>query len=223
MYAEAVGAPGVLATTFRGLLDAGAFSVEQGARLRGFLSDHRTLLVFGDRRSGKSTLLNSLFEFISVDERLVAVENGPDLPALRDRSFCVRLGIDAGTDLTALFEKALRMDPSRLVIGEIRATEVHEFFTLLANSPRIGGMGTLFAGTIEEALAAITAHLGDDGDDARRLIGRVRPVFLHMRRNGSDQPKLVALWSVDGVDRDELALNTIETPSPAGSRLLAEV
>ena len=223
MYAEAVGGPGVLATTFRGLLDSGAISVEQGVRLRSLASDHRTLLVFGDRRTGKSTLLNSLFEMIGVDERLVAIVNGPDLPALRDRSFCVRLGTDDGTDLSALFGKAQRMNPSRLVIGELRAAEVRGFFTMLAGSPRIGGMGTLRADTVGEALTAIADGFGSDVEYARRLIAQVRPVFLHMSRNGGDHPRLAALWSVDGTALDELALSEIETPSPTDKGLLAEV
>lgn len=223
MYAEAVGGPGVLATTFRGLLDAGALSVEQGIRLKSLANDRRTLLVFGERRTGKSTLLNSLFEVIGVDERLVAIENGPDLPALRDRPFCVRLGVDDGTDLPALFDKAQRMNPSRLVIGELRAAEVRPFFTMLAGAPRIGGMGTLRAGTIGEALAAIADGFGGDVEYAHRLIAQVRPVFLHMRRSAGDQPRLVALWSVDGASLDELALSEIETPSPMGMGLLAEV
>jgi hypothetical protein len=223
MYAPGVGGAGVLATTFRGLIDAGALSVEQGVRLRNLANDRRTLLVFGDRRTGKSTLLNSLFEVIGVDERLVAIADGPDLPALRDRSFCVRLGIDDDTDLPALFDKAQRMNPSRLVIADLRAAQVRGFFTMLAGSPRLGGMGTLQAGTVEEALAAITNGLGGDVEYAHRLIAHVRPVFLHMCRNGGDQPRLAALWSVDGTADDELALSEIATPSPVGKGLLAEV
>ena len=223
MYAEAVGGPGVLATTFRGLLDAGALSVEQGIRLRSLANDRRTLLVFGDRRTGKSTLLNSLFEVIGVDERLVAITSGSDLPALRDRSFCVRLGIDDDTDLPALFDKAQRMNPSRLVIGDLPASQVRGFFATLAGSPRLGGMGTLRAGTVEEALAAIANGFGGDVEYARQLIAQARPVFLHMRRNAGDQPRLAALWSVDGASLDELALSEIETPSSLNRGLLAEV
>ena len=223
MYAQGVGGPGALATTLRGLIDAGALSVEQGVRLRSLANDRRTLLVFGERRTGKSTLLNSLLEVIGVDERLVAIVNGPDLPALRDRSFCVRLGIDDGTDLPALFDKAQRMNPSRVVIEDLRAAEVRGFFTMLAGSPRLGGLGTLRAGTVEEALAAIANGFGGDVEYAHRLIAQVRPVFLHMSRNGGDQPRLAALWGVDGTADGELVLSEIATPSPMGKGLLAEV
>ncbi len=223
MYAEAVGAPGVVATTFRGLLDAGALSAEQGARLMQFIRDHRTMLIFGDRRAGKSTLLNALFEFASVDERFVAIENGPDLPALRDRSFCVRLAVDADTDLPALFSKARRMNPSRLVIGELRAAEVRDFFGLLTGPARIAGMSTLRAATVSKALEAIAVGFGGDAQYARELVAEARPVFVQMHRDGGDLPRLMAIWSVEGLADGELVLREIESAIPLGRGLLAEV
>ncbi len=121
MYAGEIGAPGVLSTTFRGLLEGGTFTGGQGAKLTQLISDRRTLLIVGERATGKSTLLNSLFELVSVDDRFVAIERSPELPALKERAFCVRLGMDADTDVHSLFAKARRMDPGRLVLGEIHA------------------------------------------------------------------------------------------------------
>jgi len=83
MYAGEVGPPGVLSTTFRGLLDGGTFSGGQGATLAQLIADRRTLVIFGAPATGKSTLLNSLFELVSVDDRFVAIERRPYLPALK--------------------------------------------------------------------------------------------------------------------------------------------
>ena len=62
---------------------AARFTGGQGAKLAQFVGDRRTLVIFGERATGKSTLLNSLFELVSVDDRFVAIERGPDLPALQ--------------------------------------------------------------------------------------------------------------------------------------------
>jgi hypothetical protein len=181
MYAGEVGAPGVLSTTFRGLLEGGTFTGGQGAKLAQFIGDRRTLVIFGERATGKSTLLNSLFEVVSVDDRFVAIERGPDLPALKERSFCVRLGVDADTDVPSLFAKARRMDPGRLVVGEIHRAEVREFFSLLAEDPRIGGMATLRAGSVSRAIDAIVAPVGARAHRERKArlrahaFGRDRP------------------------------------------------
>jgi hypothetical protein len=222
MYAGEVGAPGVISTTFRGLLEAGTLTGGQGAKLAQLLSDRRTLIIFGDRATGKSTLLNSLFELVSVDDRFVAIERGPDLPALKERSFCVRLGIDGDTDIPALFAKARRMDPGRLVIGEMHAQEVREFFTFLADDPRMGGLATLRTETVHRAVDGIVASFGGDASLARGLVARVCPVFVHMHSDEKGLPRLAAIWSVEGLEGGEIVLREVQTRAPAATELVAE-
>ncbi len=222
MYAGEVGAPGVISTTFRGLLEGGTLTGGQGAKLAQLLGDRRTLIIFGDRATGKSTLLNSLFELVSVDDRFVAIERGPDLPALKERSFCVRLGVDDNTDIPALFTKARRMDPGRLVIGEMHAQEVREFFGFLAEDPRVGGLATLRTETVHRAVDGIVASFGGDAASARELVARVRPVFVHMHSDEKGRPRLAAIWSVEGLDGGEIVLREVQTAAPAASELVAE-
>ena len=222
MYAGEVGAPGVLSTTFRGLLEGGTLTGGQGAKLAQFVGDHRTLVIFGDRATGKSTLLNSLFELVSVDDRFVAIERGPDLPALKERSFCVRLGVDDDTDIPALFAKARRMSPGRLVVGEIHNEEVREFFSLLAEDPRVGGMATLRADSVSKAVDLIVAAFGGDSEYARALVAKVKPAFVHIHSDEKGLPRVAAIWSVEGLDGGELMLQEVDTGAPAASELLAE-
>jgi len=222
MYAGEVGAPGVLSTTFRGLLEGGTLTGGQGAKLAQFVGDHRTLVIFGDRATGKSTLLNSLFELVSVDDRFVAIERGPDLPALKERSFCVRLGVDDDTDIPALFAKARRMSPGRLVVGEIHNEEVREFFSLLAEDPRVGGMATLRADSVRKAVDLIVAAFGGDSEYARALVAKVKPAFVHIHSDEKGLPRVAAIWSVEGLDGGELMLQEVDTGAPAASELLAE-
>jgi hypothetical protein len=222
MYAGEVGPPGVISTTFRGLLEGGTLTGGQGAKLAQFVGDRRTLIIFGDRATGKSTLLNSLFELVSVDDRFVAIERGPDLPALKERSFCVRLGVDADTDIPALFAKARRMDPGRLVIGEMHAEEVREFFAFLAGDPRVGGLATLRAESVPRAVEAIVAAFGGDHAYARELVARVKPAFVHMHSDEKGLPRLAAVWSVEGLRDGELVLREVDTGAPAASELVAE-
>jgi type IV secretory pathway ATPase VirB11/archaellum biosynthesis ATPase len=223
MYAGEIGSPGVLSTTLRGLLEGGTLTSGQATKLGHFVNDRRTLLIFGDRATGKSTLLNALFELVSVDERFVAIERGPDLPALKERSFCVRLGVDDDTDIEALFAKARRMQPGRLVIGEIHRGEARHLFALLADMPTVGAMATLRAETVHKAVDAIVTSVGDgDSTAGRAILAATRPVFAHMHSDEKGRPRLAALWSVDGLEGDELQLEEVRTSAPAASRLVAE-
>ena len=222
MYAGDVAPPGVLSTTLGGLLEGGTLSRGQGARLAQLVSERRTLLIFGERGAGKSTLLNSLFELVPVDDRFVAIEQGPDLPALKERSFCVRLRVGDDADIPALFGKARRMNPGRLVVGEIHAAEAREFFSLLADDPRVGGLATLRAESVSQALDAIVAAFGGDAAYARELVAKVRPAFLHMRALGRGRPRLAAIWDIAGLEEGKLVLREVDTGAPAASELVAE-
>ncbi len=222
MYAGDVGGPGIISTTFRGLLEGGTLNGGQGAKLAQLLTDRRTLVIFGDRATGKSTLLNSLFELISVDERFLAVERGPDLPALKERAFCVRLSVDGETDVPALFAKARRMTPGRLVVGEMHAPEAREFFAMLADDPRVGGLATMRAETVSRAVDGIVAALGGGVVEARALVASVRPVFVHVHSDEKGRPRLAGIWSVEGLEDGELTLREVETGAPAASELEAE-
>jgi len=213
MYAAEVGAPGVIATTLRGLVEGGTLTDGQAAKLGQIITERRTMFIFGDRATGKSTLLNALFELVPVDERFVAIERGADLPALKERSFCVRLTVDDETDITTLFAKAQRMQPGRLVVGEVHRDEVRHLFALLGEMPTVGGMATLRAETVQRAIDTVVKAVA---------VAAVRPVFAHMHSDEKGRPRLVGLWSVTGLDGGELVLEEMRTAAPAAAQLVTE-
>ena len=168
---------------------------------RSFIGDRRTLVIFGERATGKSTLLNSLFELVSVDDRFVAIERGPDLPALKERSFCVRLGV-ARRHRRPRPVRQGAAHGSRDGSSSVRSTasEVREFFGLLAEDPRVGGMATLRAGQREPGRRRDRRRLRR----RRRLRARADRAragrsFVHMRSDETGRPRLAAIWSIAGL------------------------
>ncbi|HJW75951.1 MAG TPA: ATPase, T2SS/T4P/T4SS family [Thermoleophilia bacterium] len=223
MYASAVGTKGIISTTLRGLIEGHTLTAAQAKLLARFVAERRTLVVFGDRATGKSTLLNALFELISVDERFVSVERDAHLPALRRRSFCVRLSMDDDTDVAGLFAKAEKMQPSRLVVGELHGEEILHFFDLLYRNAKIGGMATLRADSMHDAVELLLVQLEQelDREPARKLLAQTKPVFAHSRSDEHGRPRLAAVWSVSGLDsQGEILLG--EETAQASTRLVAE-
>jgi type IV secretory pathway ATPase VirB11/archaellum biosynthesis ATPase len=204
MYAGELSPSGPVPVTLRGLIEGGTLSKTQAARLASSVLEHRTLLIFGDRSTGKSTLLNALLDLMPVDERVVAIEHGDHLPALEDRSFCTRLTVEDGVDVAGVFARAVKMQPSRIIVGEIHADEMLHFLTELSRRPEAGGFCTVRADSVHMAVAKLLRQmeLSVAPREARELVGAVRPVLAHMRSDERGEPRLAAIWAVEGLDTD---------------------
>jgi len=204
MYAGELSPAGPVPTTLHGLIEGGTMTPAQAARLASYVSDRRTLLIFGDRATGKSTMLNALLELLPLDERFVSIEHSDHLPALQDRSFCVRLSVDDDTDVEGIFAKAMKMQPSRIVVGEIHADEILYFLRELRSRPESGGFCTVRADSVHLAVAKLLRQmeLHVAALDARQLVGDTRPVLVHMRSDERGDSRLAAIWGVEGLDAD---------------------
>ena len=125
------------------------------AYLVGAVKERKNLLVSGSTQAGKTTLLNALVSSIPVTERVITIEEVFELkPKLPD---CVAMqtrtsNLDGSGEISIrrLIKEALRMRPSRLIIGEIREAESLDL--LIALNSGIPGMATLHANSAREAI-----------------------------------------------------------------------
>jgi len=220
MYAGELSPAGPVPVTLRGLIEGGTLSKAQAARLASYVLEHRSVLIFGDRSTGKSTLLNALLGLMPVDERVVAIEHGDHLPALEDRSFCTRLTVEDGVDVAGVFARAVKMQPSRIIVGEIHADEMLHFLTELSRRPEAGGFCTVRADSVHMAVAKLLRQmeLSVAPLEARQLVGTVRPVLAHMRSDEHGEPRLAAIWAVEGLDTEgEILLAEVPADEPTAS------
>lgn len=137
------------------LVGLGVMSEEIAQYLVDAVASKANLLVSGSTQAGKTTLLNALVSSIPVSERVITIEevfelkpNLPDCVALQTRG----ANLDGHGEITIrrLIKEALRMRPSRLVIGEIREAESLDL--LIALNSGIPGMATLHANSAREAI-----------------------------------------------------------------------
>ena len=113
------------------------------------------VLVSGGTQAGKTTMLNALCAAIPARERTVTVEEVfelqlqlPDVVAMQTRQ--ANLEGTGEIPLRRLVKEALRMRPSRLIVGEVRQAECLDL--LIALNSGIPGMCTLHANSAREAL-----------------------------------------------------------------------
>jgi Flp pilus assembly CpaF family ATPase len=101
-----------------------------------------TLLICGNTGSGKTSTLNALFCFVPANERIVVVEETPEIRLPHEHQIRLASSLELGIDMHSLIVDSLRMRPDRIIVGEMRtASETKAFVdTLLAGQ----GKGSYF-------------------------------------------------------------------------------
>ena len=154
-------------------------------------------LISGGAGSGKTTLLSALLSLADPGERLVLVEDCAEL--IPDHPHVVRLEARPANQegrgrvtIRELVRQALRMRPSRIILGEARGGEIVDLFTAL-NTGHEGGCGTIHANRPQDVPARIEA-LGLLAGDSREAVysqaaAAVR-VILHLTREEDGRRRL---------------------------------
>lgn len=120
------------------------------------LAARRNILVVGATSSGKTTVLQALLHTLESHERVLIVEDTQELhlPNTASASLLTRPYVNANVgaiELTELIQKALRLRPDRLVIGEVRGAEAYALLLALSTGHE-GSFGSLHARNTQEAL-----------------------------------------------------------------------
>lgn len=116
------------------------------------------VLVSGPTQAGKTTMLNALAGAVPARERVITCEEVFELRlACRDTVAlqCRQPGLEGTGEVTLrrLVKEALRMRPTRLVIGEVREAESLDL--LIALNSGLPGLSTLHANSAREALTKL--------------------------------------------------------------------
>ncbi len=150
----------------------------------------RNILVSGGTSSGKTTFLNALIREIPPEERLILIEDTPELVVSQDNVvglLAARSALgEAQVSANDLLAASLRMRPDRIILGELRGTEAFAFLRAI-NTGHPGSMTTVHADSAERAteqivLLALLAGTGLNRDDIRHYVSGTIDIFVHLER-----------------------------------------
>ena len=182
---------------FAALVAAGAIAAEAVGVVEDVIAARLAFLVSGGTGAGKTTLLSAALGAVSACERIICVEDAPEIAPRHPHlvNLVARYAnVEGVGEVTVrdLVRQALRMRPDRIVVGEVRGGEVVDLLAAL-NTGHDGGAGTVHANSPAEVPARLEA-LGAVGGLGRsalhsQLAAAVR-VVLHVGRDHAGTRRL---------------------------------
>ena len=170
-----------------GLIDRRMFAEALALAVRA----RKNIIVSGGTSTGKTTFLNALLREIPPDERLILIEDTPELSIEHENSVGMvsvrgELG-EAKVTTNDLVSASLRMRPDRIILGELRGPEAFAFLRAIA-SGHPGSMTTIHADSPEAAVEQLAMLVLQGGtrlgrDDVRHYVRQSIDLFVQLGRN----------------------------------------
>ncbi|MEM7781008.1 MAG: P-type DNA transfer ATPase VirB11 [Pseudomonadota bacterium] len=192
--------------------DAGPLAGERAAQLpdpqtrpieylREAIRARRTILISGGTSTGKTTFLNAMLGEIPQDERVVLVEDTPELQCPGENTVGLvavkgELG-EAKVTPNELLQAALRLRPDRIVLGELRGAESVSFLRAI-NTGHPGSFSTIHANSLRGALEQLSLMVMQTGigltrSDTIAYAASVIDVIVQLGRDASGKRGITAI------------------------------
>ncbi len=201
------------------LVAPGMLTAEAGSFLRSAVVEGRNLVVAGGTQAGKTTLLNALLGSVPASERLITCEetfelsvpDHPDWVAMQTR----QAGLEGTGEVTLrhLVREALRMRPTRIVVGEVRQQEALEL--MVAMNSGMPAMATIHANSAREAVTKLCtlpllAGTNISADFVRPTVAACVDVVVHLRMEPGGRRAVSEIATVPGqIDGQVIAMEPV--------------
>ena len=200
------------------LIDMGSISAEAADFLKNLVLAGYNIFISGGTGSGKTTFLNALSNFIPKHERVITIEDSTELK-LTSVDNLVRMearkaNIEGKNEITIrdLIKSALRMRPDRIVVGEVRGSEVIDMLTAM-NTGHDGSLSTGHGNGPEDMMLRLETMflMGMEMplSAIRRQIVSAIDAVVHLGRLRDGSRKILSISEMDGADEKGIHLRHI--------------
>jgi type IV secretion system protein VirB11 len=172
-----------------------------GAFLGAAVKARKTILVSGGTSTGKTTFLNALLCEIEPTERLILIEDTPEL-LLRHKNAVGLVAVrgqlgEASVSVDDLLVASLRMRPDRIILGELRGAEAFTFLRAI-NTGHPGSTTTIHADTPDRAVEQLALMVLQSGiqiprEEVRSYIRTMIDVVVQLERRAGTR-RVSELW-----------------------------
>jgi pilus assembly protein CpaF len=200
------------------LIDKHTLTADMAELLAGFVKAKVNILISGGTGSGKTTLLNILSGYIPEGERIVTIEDTAELQlqqrhVVRLETRTANLEGSGEVSMRALVRNSLRMRPDRIVLGEVRGSEVIDMLQAM-NTGHDGSLTTVHANSARDALSRLENLVGLGGVNLpvralRQQISSGIQVIVQISRLNDGSRKVTSIQEVTGMEGDIITTQEI--------------
>lgn len=197
------------------IVETGAMTPNCARFLAYAVEQRRNILFVGGTSSGKTTLLNALAMQIGQTERILVLEDTPELtlPQPHVNYLRTRLRDPQGrpdVTLRDLVVNTLRMRPDRVIVGETRGVEAADMLQAM-NVGQDGMLSTLHASSCREALQRLETLVMMAGHDlplkaVRGMISTAVDLIVFQARTADGRRRVMQVAEVTGMEVDNITM-----------------
>jgi pilus assembly protein CpaF len=199
------------------LVREGSLSPAMAEFLRAAILGRANILISGEPRSGKTTTLKVLAQFIAKSQRVITIEDAtelridhPNVVSLESRP--PNRDGNGKLPIRQLLDNSSRMRPDRILVGEVRGAEV--FDVVQAMNRYEGSMSTIEAKSARDATSrletmVLMASIDLPLEAIRAQIASGLNLIVHQANMPDGSRKIVQIAEVVGYDSNGAILRDI--------------
>ena len=214
--------------TMEKLIAFGALTGEAAAFLKGLVEEKHNLFISGGTNSGKTTFLHALSAFIPPPERVITIEDSAELQITQVPNL-VRLETrNANTEgegeitMSQLIRASLRMNPSRIIVGEVRGKEALDMLQAM-NTGHPGSLSTGHGNSPRDMISRLETMVLMAADlpleAIRSQIASALDVMVHLGRLKDGTRRVLSVMRIGGYRNGEVEMEPVYTFCQDAGRL----
>lgn len=201
------------------LVKTGSLTQETAVLLRKLVRAGYNILVSGGTGSGKTTFLNALSGCIMEEERVITIEDSAEL-RIQGLTNLVRLEMrtdnvegKGAVTIRDLIKTALRMRPSRIIVGEVRDGGAALDMLIAMNTGHDGSLSTIHSNSAQDCISRLETLVLTEADmplaAIRRQIASALDLIVHLGRLRDKSRHVLEITEVIGFEGGEVTLNPL--------------
>ena len=174
-----------------------------------------SLVISGGTGSGKTSLLNTLGSLIPPTERIISIEDVPELRFQHPNWVALQSVYNDQNKITSkqCLINSLRMRPDRIIVGECRKDETFEMLQAM-NTGHDGSMTTVHGNSAVDCLSRLESLVQLSGIElplkqVRFQMSKAVDLIIQIRRRADGHRELVDITEVVGMDHETITRATL--------------